>query len=171
MVLSSAVAGGENQTRSTPAGDGPILLVEDDLDHAVLVRRALAASSACAELVHVRDCESALDYLRRRGRFSDPRTSPRPRVVLLDLRLPGRDGFHVLDAIKGSPELQSIPTLVLTTSNAESDVRRALDAHANGYLVKPADFERFVAMVESVQAYWLTWNLQPVEKERPTGAA
>jgi len=171
MVLSSAVRGVVDSLPTVEAGSGPILLVEDDHDHAVLVRRALAASTGEADLVHVNDSEAALDYLLRRGEHADPRASPRPRLILLDLRLPGRDGFHVLETVKTTPRLQSIPTVVLTTSNAESDVERALAAHANGYLVKPADFERFVAMVESVQRYWLGWNRQPGGEGAPPGRA
>jgi CheY-like chemotaxis protein len=135
-----------------------ILLVEDNPDHAMLVERSIAESDGAARVTVVGDGEEALDYLQRKGSWSDPATSPRPHLVLLDLRLPRLDGFHVLRAIKGTPELRSIPVVILTTSEASPDVSKAYDLHANSYLVKPVDFDRFVALMRDVESYWLGCN-------------
>jgi CheY-like chemotaxis protein len=107
------------------------------------------------------DGEAALDYLFRRAEWADPHSSPRPHLILLDLRLPKLDGFQVLEEIKGSPEVAHIPTVILTTSEAEGDVARAYSRHANSYLVKPVDFHRLVDLVGDIEAYWLDWNRQP----------
>lgn len=135
-----------------------ILLVEDNPDHAMLVERSITESAGAAQVTVVGDGEEALGYLQRQGSWSDPATSPRPHLVLLDLRLPRLDGFHVLRTIKASPELRAIPVVVLTTSEATLDVSKAYDLHANSYLVKPGDFDRFVALMRDVESYWLRWN-------------
>lgn len=138
-----------------------ILLVEDDPAHAEIVRRNLETSRIANRLWHVADGQMALDYLYRRGEFSDPATSPRPGLVLLDLRLPKVDGLEVLRIVKTDPDLTRIPVVVLTTSSAEADMARAYDSHANSYLVKPVDFSRFVDLMESLGYYWLVWNQSP----------
>ena len=107
------------------------------------------------------DGEAALDYLFRRGTYADPRTSPRPRVILLDLRLPRLDGLDVLHAIKTAPTLAKIPVVILTTSEAEQDVARAYTQHANSYVVKPLDFTLFTQLMEALGRYWLGWNYHP----------
>jgi CheY-like chemotaxis protein len=139
----------------------PILLVEDDPDHAELVRRCVARLSGDAELLVVRDGEEALAYLRRQGPWAEPAASPRPRLILLDLGLPKLDGLQVLQQIKGSEELRAIPVVVLTASAAQSDMLGAYANHVNSYLLKPVDLERFAELVEDVDQYWLDWNRQP----------
>ena len=138
-----------------------VLLVEDNPDHEELIRRAFADRGAPVVLRVARHGEEALDYLFRRGEYRDPARSPRPRLVLLDLRLPRVDGLDVLAAIKSSAELRGIPAVVLTTSEAEPDVARAYELHANSYLVKPVEFERFEDLVGKVESYWLALNRQP----------
>jgi len=138
-----------------------ILLVEDNADHAELVRRGLASHRDRIALTTLPDGEAAESYLFRRGEWSDPATSPRPDLILLDLRLPKLDGFELLREIKGSAALSGIPAVVLTTSGAEGDIARAYAHHANSYLVKPADYQRFVALVQGIENYWLEWNRQP----------
>ena len=135
-----------------------ILLVEDNPDHAMLVERSIAESEGAAQVTVVTDGEEALSYLRRKGAWSGPAERRRPHLILLDLRLPRLDGFHVLRTIKDSPELRAIPVVVLTTSEATSDVSKAYELHANSYLVKPVDFDRFVALMRDVESYWLGWN-------------
>lgn len=135
-----------------------ILLVEDNPDHAMLVERGITEGEGRAQVQVVGDGEEALSYLRRQGAWSDPETSPRPHLILLDLRLPRLDGFHVLRAIKGAPELRAIPVVILTTSEATPDMKKAYALHANSYLVKPTDFDRFVALMRDVESYWLGWN-------------
>lgn len=138
-----------------------ILLVEDDPAHAEIVRRNLENARVANRLVHVTDGQMALDYLYHRAGFSAPATSPRPGLVLLDLRLPKIDGLEVLRIVKADPDLTLIPVVVLTTSAAESDVARAYESHANSYLVKPVDFSQFVELMEALGYYWLAWNRHP----------
>jgi CheY-like chemotaxis protein len=135
-----------------------VLLVEDDPDHAELVRRGLEAYGSQLQLTHVADGEAALEYLRDRA----PRGTPgRPHLILLDLRLPRMDGLEVLREIKSSPDLADIPCVVLTTSRAEGDMLKAYRLHANSYLVKPGDYDRFVELIAGVERYWLQENVQP----------
>ena len=142
-----------------------ILLVEDDPAHAEIVRRNFEGSRIANRLIHVPDGQAALDYLYRRGEFHNPELSPRPGVVLLDLRLPKVDGLEVLKTVKADHELSRIPVVVLTTSAAEADMARAYDCHANSYLVKPVDFSQFVDLMEMLGYYWLAWNQQPFTTE------
>lgn len=138
-----------------------ILLAEDDPAHAEIIRRTLKSSRIANRMEHVVDGQQALDYLYRRERFSDPDVAPRPGLILLDLRMPRIDGIDVLRQIKGDTDLARIPTVILTTSAAETDMARAYDAHANSYLVKPVDFDKFTSMMETVGYYWLIWNANP----------
>ncbi len=138
-----------------------ILLVEDNPEHAELVIRSLEDHRVANDVHHLADGESALDYLFRRGEWKDPDTSPRPNVLLLDLRLPRVDGLTVLKEIRTSSELARLPVVVLTTSQAEVDVSRAYAHHANSYLVKPLDFEKFTQMMKDLGFYWLCWNHYP----------
>jgi len=138
-----------------------ILLVEDDPAHAEIVRRNFENFRIANMLMHVGDGQAALDYLYHQGAYSDPLSSPRPGLILLDLRLPKVDGIEVLQKIKGDKNLGGIPVVVLTTSAAESDVAMAYDSHANSYLVKPVDFTRFVELMDSLGYYWLAWNQHP----------
>lgn len=140
-----------------------ILLVEDNPDHAALVERSIAENQGQVDidLQTVNDGEEALRYLRREERWADSASSPRPHLILLDLRLPRLDGFQVLTAIKASPDLRPIPVVILTTSEADPDVARAYALHANSYLVKPVDFDQFVKLMSDVEEYWMEWNRQP----------
>lgn len=138
-----------------------ILLAEDDPAHAEIVRRNMDNSRIANRLEHVTDGQKALDYLYRRNGFSDPAKSPRPGLILLDLRMPKVDGIEVLITIKSDPELSRIPVVVLTTSAAEMDIAKAYDHHANSYLVKPVDFSQFTELLETLGYYWLAWNQNP----------
>jgi CheY-like chemotaxis protein len=135
-----------------------ILLVEDEPAHAEIVQRTMLDSSVTSRLMHVPDGRSALDYLYRRGEFSAPGLSPRPNLMLLDLRLPKIDGLEVLKIVKSDADLSSIPVVVLTTSDSKEDKELAYTHHANGYLVKPLDVIRFVNLLEIHGDYWLSWN-------------
>ena len=135
-----------------------ILLAEDDPAHAEIVRRNLESYRIANRLEHVADGQKALDYLYHRNAYSDPASSPRPGLILLDLRMPRVDGLEVLKTIKNDPTLARIPVVVLTTSAAETDIARAYDCHANSYLVKPLDFNDFSGLLEVCGFYWLMWN-------------
>ncbi len=138
-----------------------VLLVEDDEDHAELVRRNLTGQSVRCRINHVNNGEAALDYLHRRGAYASPESSPRPDLVLLDLRLPRIDGITVLSDIKSAPLLQTIPVVVLTSSDADPDVNQAYLRHANSYLVKPLDLVSFEGLMKELGLYWFTWNQSP----------
>jgi CheY-like chemotaxis protein len=138
-----------------------VLLVEDDPAHAEIVRRNFEDFRLANHLVHVGDGQAALDYLYRRGEYSDPARAPRPGLILLDLRLPKVEGLEVLRIIKLDSDLCGIPVVVLTTSAAESDMVKAYSSHANSYLVKPVDLPQFVEMMKVLGYYWLTWNEFP----------
>jgi two-component system response regulator len=138
-----------------------ILLVEDDEAHAEIVRRNFEDSRLANRLIHVTDGQMALDYLYRKNGFSDPAKSPRPGIILLDLRLPRVDGLEVLRQIKSDTQFDSIPVVILTTSSAESDIAKAYACHANSYLVKPVDFSQFTKLMDTFGYYWLMWNQHP----------
>ena len=146
-----------------------ILLVEDNADHAELVLRSLRNHHIANEIRHVTDGAAALDYLFQRGLYANPKTSPRPHVVLLDLRLPKVDGLEVLRAIKTHKTLVAIPVVILTTSEAETDIARAYEFCANSYLVKPMGFPEFAELMNALGFYWLCWNRPP--KANPSGEA
>ena len=116
-----------------------LLLVEDNPDHAELIRRQLENFSAGVRLHHVEDGEAALDYIFGKGSFSDRNHFPAPDVVLLDLRLPRVDGLEVLRLVKSQPQFEKLPVVVLTSSDAENDVARSSELHASGFLTKPIE--------------------------------
>lgn len=142
-----------------------ILLVEDNEDHAVAVKRSLKNHKVANEIHHVLDGEAALDYLFRRGVYADPAESPRPHLVILDLRLPKIDGLEILKTIKETDELKRLPVVILTSSQAEKDIAMAYDYHANSYVTKPLDFDKFVQLMKDVGFYWLAWNVHPLCRE------
>ena len=142
-----------------------VLLVEDDPAHAEIVNRNFETFRIANRLLHVWDGEEALDYLYRRGRFSDRQQSPRPGVILLDLRLPKIDGLEVLKIIKSDHDLRRIPVVILTTSASESDKIKAYDNYVSSYLVKPVDYAQFVALMQALGYYWLVWNDFPYERD------
>jgi two-component system, chemotaxis family, response regulator Rcp1 len=130
-----------------------ILLVEDNPADADLTREGLADGRLLHNLHHVTDGVLALQFLRREGKFAD---APTPDLVLLDLNLPKMDGRQVLQAIKGDPELRRIPVVVLTSSQAEADIARSYDLHANCYMCKPVDLNQFLETVRQIEEFWLT---------------
>lgn len=138
-----------------------ILLVEDNLDHAELVIRSLQGHRVANEIHHVVDGQAALDYLHHIGDYMDQGDNPPPHLILLDLRLPRVDGLEVLHQLKNDEELCKIPVVVLTSSEAEADRVKAYTDHANSYLVKPLDFDKFNQLLDDLGYYWLAWNKPP----------
>ncbi len=134
-------------------GEVDILLVEDNPGDARLLREALAEAKIRNRLHVVADGAEALAYLRRQDRFA---AAVRPDLILLDLNLPGKDGREVLAEIKRDEDLRRIPVVILTTSQAEADVARAYDLHANAYVTKPLHIEQFITVVKSIEDFWLT---------------
>jgi CheY-like chemotaxis protein len=135
------------------AANETLLYVEDDPDHADLVLDTLSRHKTPARIVHVEDGEAALAYLH-----SHTDEQRRPRLILLDLRLPKVDGFEVLRTVKTTPGLSTIPVVVLTTSSSRVDVARAYADHVNSYLVKPDDYSSLDALLQEVSDYWLCRN-------------
>ena len=130
-----------------------VLLVEDDPGDVLMTREAFADYKLRNQLHVVDDGAEAMAFLRQEGQYAD---RPRPDLVLLDLNLPRMDGREVLEAIKSDPELASIPVVVLTTSEAEDDVLRSYSLHANAYVTKPVDFERFIEVVRRIDDFFVT---------------
>lgn len=142
-----------------------VLLVEDNDDHAELIRRQLEDHHINNRLMRLSDGQSALDYLFNQGDYADRAACPRPHVVLLDLRLPKLDGIEVLKTCKATDSLSGIPIVILTTSDAERDLNQAYLNHANSYLVKPVDFTKFKKMMDDLGFYWLNWNKLPAHSQ------
>jgi two-component system, chemotaxis family, response regulator Rcp1 len=130
-----------------------ILLVEDNPGDVRLTREALREGKIHNNLAVVEDGVEALRYLRGEGPYAG---SPRPDVILLDLNLPRKDGREVLEEVKADPQLRTIPVVVLTSSDAERDVVRAYDLHANCYVTKPVDLEQFINVVKSIESFWFS---------------
>ena len=130
-----------------------ILLVEDNAADARLTREALGDSKIANALHHVTDGTQALAFLRREPPYEE---APRPDIILLDLNMPRMDGRAVLAHIKEDAELKSIPVVVLTTSEAEEDILRSYNLHANCYVSKPVDFDKFIAIVRAIEDFWMT---------------
>jgi len=136
-----------------------VLLVEDDPAHAEIVLRNLTGLQDRVRCVaHLSDGQQALDYLKREGQHTDPKSSPRPDLVLLDLRLPRVDGFEVLRRMKAIEEVSHIPVVVLSTSEAEGDIAAAYQTGACSYLVKPAEFEAYIELIRGLGHYWSDLN-------------
>ena len=138
-----------------------VMLVEDNPDHAELVVRSFDNHPIASQIVVLSDGEAALDYLLRRGKYADPGQSPRPHMILLDLRLPRIDGLEVLKAIKESTALRPIPVIVLTTSDEDNDVLQAYLHYANSYVVKPVGYDQLVKLMRDLGSFWLGWNIAP----------
>jgi two-component system, chemotaxis family, response regulator Rcp1 len=130
-----------------------VLMVEDNPGDVRLTQEALKDGKVCNRLSVVGDGVEALAFLRREGPYGN---APRPDLILLDLNLPKKDGRDVLAEIKVDKDLKRIPVVVLTTSNAEKDVLRTNDLHANCYITKPVDFEQFVKVVKLIENFWFT---------------
>ncbi|MEI6599230.1 MAG: response regulator [Comamonadaceae bacterium] len=139
-------------TTDTESRQIEILLVEDNPGDARLTQEAMRAAKMTNVLHVVEDGEQAMEFLRRRSRFKD---APRPDLILLDLNLPKKDGRSVLAEVKTDPDLRRIPVVVLTTSRSEEDVLQAYDMHANAYVTKPVNLEKFMRIVALIDEFWL----------------
>lgn len=135
-----------------------LLLVEDNYGDVLLTREAFRDAKIANHLSVAGDGEEALRRLRREEGFGD---HPRPDLILLDLNLPRMDGREVLQAIRSDPGLARIPVIVLTSSKAEVDILKSYDLKANGYIVKPVDFDRLKEVVASIECFWFTVVVLP----------
>ncbi len=129
-----------------------VLLVEDDPGDVLMTREAFEDNKVANRLSVVSDGVSALEFLRKEGEHSD---APTPDLILLDLNLPRMDGREVLEALKNDAALRAIPVVVLTTSEAEEDVVRSYSLHANAYVTKPVDFDRFIEVVRQIDEFFV----------------
>jgi two-component system, chemotaxis family, response regulator Rcp1 len=139
-----------------------ILLVEDSPSDAKLTMSALKLAKVANELHHVEDGVLAMEFLGRKGKYSK---APRPDLILLDLNLPRKDGREVLEELKADPKYNTIPVIVLTTSSAENDILRSYQLHANCYVTKPVNFDRFLECVRSIEQFWLSVVVLPGKEE------
>ena len=142
------------------------LLVEDNEDHALLFKRALAKSKIVNPLQIVPNGAEAINYLQGAGRYRNRAEFPLPALVLLDLKMPGVDGFEVLSWIRQQPTLSSLRVVVLTSSDEMRDVNRAYQLGANSFLVKPSDLEDLARLTQAISGYWVWTDKQP-EVSRP----
>jgi CheY-like chemotaxis protein len=131
-----------------------ILMAEDDPEDRMITQDGFEESKLANDLRFVEDGEELMDYLYRRGKYSDPELSPRPGLILLDLNMPRKDGREALAEIKADPKLRSIPVIVLTVSKAEEDILRSYDTGANSYITKPVTFGGLVEALKALSIYW-----------------
>jgi CheY-like chemotaxis protein len=139
---------------SSPGKKVVILMADDDADDRLLTQDALIECNSAGDLRLVENGEELLNYLHRRGQFSDPEKSPSPGLILLDLNMPKKDGRDALQEIKLHPELRKIPVVVLTTSRAETDISRIYELGANSFIAKPVSFESLVGVMKLLTRYW-----------------
>lgn len=139
----------------------PVLLVEDDANDVLLLRRAFVRAQIPNPLQVVTSAEQAVEYLSGEGEYANRLKYPLPTLVLLDLKLSGKHGFEVLRWVRMHPRLKVLRVIVLTSSGQPGDVRLAHDLGANSYLIKPVDFEQLVKMSVALGSYWLKLNEAP----------
>jgi len=142
-----------------------ILLVEDNRMDVELTLDAFHEAKLVNTIHVASNGQEALDYLFGRGQYADRKAFPKPNLVLLDLKLPGIDGFEVLRQIKSTPILKRLPVVILTSSKEEGDRALSYDSGANSYLVKPVSFDGFMGVVRQIEGYWLSLNVAPPEGE------
>jgi len=128
-----------------------ILLVEDNPGDAELAREALAEAKVKNNIYWVEDGEEAIAFLSQQGKYVD---APRPDVILLDLNLPKKDGREVLAEVKSNDDWKRIPVVILTASEAESDILKTYNLHANCYITKPLDLDQFLKVVKAIESFW-----------------
>ena len=148
-------------------GNDVILLAEDDRNDILLFQRALGKTRMMNPVHIVRDGQEAIGYLNGEAPFTDRDRYPLPVLLLLDLKMPRKTGFEVLEWVRGKPGLKRLPAVVLTSSNQSADVNKAYDLGANSYLVKPAGFDALLEIVKSLESYWLELNEKPDLGRKP----
>jgi len=141
--------------------DNPILLVEDEPNDAFFFEHCLREAGIANRLRVARDGFEALDYLKGAGKFADREAHPLPCLVVLDLKLPGKTGFEVLEQMRLEPGLRRMIVLVLTSSSSDRDIAKSYDLGANAYLIKPSDTRELARIVQTLKDFWLTYNHPP----------
>ena len=145
-----------------PAQDDPVLLVEDNPNDVLLLRRAFAKTGITHPLVVLDDGEKAVRYLAGEAEYADRAAHPLPLFILLDLKLPRKSGHEVLAWLRAQPVLRRIPVIILTSSSEKSDLERCYDTGVNSYLVKPVKFDDLLKLVDIVRSYWVGVNEPPL---------
>ena len=145
-----------------------ILMADDDEDDRLMTKEALEEARLANDLRFVEDGEELLDYLYRRGKYSNPDDSPLPGLILLDLNMPKKDGREALREIKADPNLKRIPIVVMTTSQAEVDIYRSYDLGVNSFITKPVSFDGLVYVVTMLAQYWFQIVRLPGQEYRDT---
>ena len=143
-----------------------ILMADDDPEDVMLAEEALEEARLLNDFYSVADGEELMDYLHRREPYDDPKDSPTPGLILLDLNMPRKNGFEALQEIKEDPELRSIPVVVLTTSRAEEDVYRSYDLGVNSFISKPVSFDGLVEAMKVLGQYWFKIVARPDGEHR-----
>jgi len=143
-----------------------ILLAEDNEDHVLLIRRAFRQSGLVNPLQVVNDGEQVIAYLEGEGRYANRAEYPLPCLLLLDLKMPNKNGFEVLEWLRKQPGFSALRVVVLTTSGDSDDIKRAYQLGANSFLTKPVDFRDFVQLTPAIRGYWL-WLSRAPELARP----
>jgi len=141
-----------------------ILMVEDEQDHAELVIDALREVGSVKKVALIKNGQTALDYLFRKGKFEDRTLCPRPGLILLDLNLPGKNGLEVLKSIRSETRFSTIPIIILTTSQSVDMVKQTAELGANDYVMKPASFGEFLTRISGLGRYWSTISALPMQK-------
>jgi CheY-like chemotaxis protein len=153
--------------RAGEATEGIILLAEDREDEVVLMRRAFAKANFLNPLYVVPNGEEAIAYLEGEGKYANRDEYPLPSLLLLDLKMPRKNGFEVLEWIRQQPSLNALRVVVLTASDEVRDVNRAYQMGANSFLVKPVDFAHFVEVTQALKGYWLWMSREPEISRTP----
>ena len=138
-----------------------ILLVEDNASDAEMTIHALKQNNLANKLLHVRDGAAALDFIFAKGAFVDRQINNKPKVILLDLKMPKVNGIEVLQKIREDDRTKTIPVVVLTSSKEDPDIKKCYDLGVNSYVVKPVEFDQFQRAISEVGLYWLIVNQQP----------
>ncbi len=143
-----------------------ILMADDDEDDRMMAKEALEEAQLVNDIRFVVDGEELLDYLYRRGKFSDPADSPKPGLILLDLNMPRKDGREALEEIKADHSLCQIPIVVLTTSKAEEDICHTYNLGVNSFITKPVSFDGLVSVMTGLAQYWFEVVSLPIKCEK-----
>lgn len=145
-----------------PYSEIEILFAEDSLDDALLTIRALKKSGFANKLYHVKDGAEALDFMYGRGAFAGRNINIKPKLILLDLKMPKISGLEVLQKLKSDPDLRSIPIVILTSSKEDPDIQKCYNLGANTYITKPVESENFFTVIKEIGLYWMTLSQLPV---------
>ncbi len=149
----------------TPSKTMVILMADDDADDRLLAKDAFTECQLPGEVRFVEDGEDLLDYLQRRGKYTQESNSPLPNLILLDLNMPKKDGREALREIKSNPELRRIPVIVLTTSKSDTDISKIYDLGANSFISKPVSFDALVKVIRIIGQYWCETVELPVKSK------